>query len=278
MKAKKAIAIILTILTFAVTLSAADWMAPSKAGKKGNLVGGKTKWTYHEVDRKNPIEYKVKGPRTIKLFVRIPDSGHGEFTITLDGDKYKDIKFDALKSEKYTISIEDGKARAVSSAHTVKLKLEKGEHIVKITTNRTIYVRSVNLAKSAKAIAPVEFDKSLSLITGDSRTTYYTASKDKPVEFQYDGSGTLIVWTRLAFSEAMKGTQHYTVVVEQEGESTLRMKLESLISETSTWENDGNVLPGKARRFEIKLGKGKHKVVFWSEDTPAPYCAIRFKI
>ncbi len=268
-------------LIWAVLISGAfgaTWLKPSKSGKMGRLLGGKTEWTYHEVDGKNPISWKVEGPRTVKVYARIPNGGKGEFTIYIDGDKYKEIKIDRKKSAKYTISIADGKPRPVSTAHTVKLKLAKGEHVIKVVSKDRLFVRMVSLTKKSTAIAPASYEKSLSLVAGDSKTTYYSATKDKPIVFKYDGSGALTVWTRLAFSKSMKGMQHYTVVVSENGRKDRRMKMETVISETSSWVNDGGVIPGKARTFAIKLEKGEHTVEFKLDDTGAPYCAVRFLI
>ncbi len=270
--------VVLIMMIFVLSAFSADWMAPSKYGDKGHLVGGKTKWTYHEIDKKNSIAWKTEGPRSVEIFVRAPDEGEKIFAIYIDGDKYKEVKFKEKLSDKYTISIEETKPVPVTEAYTQKLRLGKGDHTVQVTSSQTLYVRMNNLTKKSKSIAPSAYEKSLSLITGDTKTTYYSASREKPVVFEYNGSGTLTVWTRLAFNESMKGTQHYTIVIENDEDTPRRMKLETVISETSTWSNDSGVIPGKARRFELKLGKGKHKLTFRPDDTTAPYCAIRFKM
>jgi hypothetical protein len=278
MKLSKMIAMIALSLFIAVSALAADWMAPSKAGDKGHLVGDKTKWTYHEVDKKNPIVWKTTGPRTVRLLVRSPEAKERVFTIYIDGQKYKDVKFTGTISDKYTISIEEGKPVPVTGAFGQRIKLGKGERTIEVRSDRVIYVRMNNLTKKTSSIAPTNYGESLSLITGDTRTTYYTITREKPVVFEYTGSGTLTLWSRLAFSETMKGKQHYTVVVEQEGKETKRIKMETTISGTSVWENDGGVIPGKARTFDVKLGSGKNKLTFRIEGTSAPYCAIRFRV
>jgi len=278
MSAVKKTALVLLGFLFVLASLGTDWMAPSKFGDKGHLVGGKTEWTYHEVDGKNPITWKTTGPRTVRLLVRAPNNKEHSFTIYIDGEKYKDFKFKETVSDKYTISIEEGKPTQVTSAFTQKIRLGKGSKTIEVRSSDMIYARLNNLTKQAKYIAPSAYDKSLALITGDTKTTYYTATSKKPVIFEYTGSGTVTVWTRLAFSKSMKGTQHYTILVEEEGKEPRRMKLETSISGTSVWENDGGVIPGKAKRFELKLGSGKHRISFKPDGTPSPYCALRFKV
>lgn len=278
MKSARTALIVLVILTLGFSVLGAEWMAPFKYGDKGHLVGGKIKWTYHEIDRKNPIMWKAKGPVTVKLYVRSPEEEKAVFAIYIDGDKYKEIEFEENLSDKFTISIEETDPTPVTEAYTQKIRLGKGDHTIQITTSQKLYVRLTRISKKSRSIAPASYKQSLSLIAGDTKTTYYAATRKDPAIFEYNGSGTLEVWTRLAFSKTMKGTQHYTIVVEQQGKTPRRMKLETEISETSILKNDGDVIPGKARRFKIDLGKGKNSLKLYPDNTPAPYCAMRFKV
>ena len=249
---------------------------PPKGGEKSALLGGKTEWVYHAFGDKEFLEWEITGTGYYRLFLRSTDI-KGEFTLYLDGDKYKSDKFSEGVSDKYKMRRGDGKPIKITSAETMKIRIGRGKHILKVVGEGEMFARLARLPGKSTSIAPDEYDKSLALITGDTRTTYYSATEESPAVLNVEGPAKIEVWTRLAFDKSMRGNQHYTIEVTG-ADKALRMKLESEISETSSFENDGDVIPGRAEKFDIKLKKGKYKLTFRPADTGAPYCAMRFTI
>jgi hypothetical protein len=252
-------------------------MKPSQTGKNCKLVGGKTEWTYSEVDKDHPAVWNVKGPRNYSLLTRIALKQNGEFTLYVDGKVYKTVKLDGNKASKYSIRVGDGKPFPVSDANIVRLKVEKGTHALKLVSNGALFVRLVKVPAKAKYIAPESYLKTVVLVSGDIKTTYYAGTKEKPVVFKFNGQGNLTVYSRLAYNATMKGIQHYTVVADVDGKP-LRYKLETDISQTSTLQNDKSLIAGKSKTVKIKLAKGNHVLKFWHEETIAPYVAYRFSV
>lgn len=271
--------IILTVFygLLASAVLGTNWIKPSKAGDSAKLVGGAVEWNYNKIDSANHAEWKVKSAGTYRLLVRIQPDKKGSFTLFIDDEKYKTVDVTAKKSEKYNMSVRDGKPFPISEAKALRIKLDKGSHVVRVESESEMFVRLVKIPKADSPISPDSYDKALVLITGDKTTTYFSASQKKPVVLTYDGARTISVWSRLAFDKKMKGVQHYTVVADNNG-TIKRVKFETTISSTSKWENDGSVIPGKAKVFDLKLGKGKNILKLWCEETTAPYCVFRFTI
>jgi len=277
MKYSKLFAVVGIIMVLSIN-AVGKSVEPTKTGAKCRLVGGSRDWIYYQVTNKNPTTWVVEGPGHVKIYARVPGDRKGEFTLYIDGEEYKVFEIEKKKSLKYKMQVGDGKPTEVSTAEKARIKIGSGEHTIKLVSKEKLFVRLLNEPKKSTSKAPEKYSRALSLITGDTKTTYYTATREKPAVLEYEGSGTLTVWTRLAFDKNMKGTQHYTLVTSEVGGKTRRMKLETVISETSVWENDGGVIPGKARKFTVVLSKGSHTIKFWPEDTPAPYCALRFTL
>jgi len=255
----------------------AKYVEPASGGKSCMLVGGKTAWKYTLVDSENSTEWRNLTADYVYVYIRAPKDDGSDFQIYIDGKKYKKASVVEKPSKKYEMRIEDANPKPVTTSKKMKIKLAKGMHSVELKTDEKIYVRLVTVPRKASAITPEEYGKSLSLVAGDNLTTYYTADASNSVVVKYEGSGTLTVWSRLAFDKKMKGTQHY-VVAAMMGKKTIRAKLETIISETSTWENDGEVITGKARTFKIDLPKGSNEIRFFIEDTTAPFCGFRFTV
>ena len=255
-----------------------ELVQPEEAGEKCHLTGGKTEWTYYTINQSGGITWEVSGPNYVKLYVRTAPSAKAEFDLFIDGEKYKNFEVEEGKSSKYKIRISDGKSRDVTTARTIRIKIADGQHAIRLTSSKNLFARLTLEPKRNVSIAPESYEKSLSLVAGDSKTTYYMVTMDKPAILEYSGQAVLTVWNRLAFDKNMKGAQHYEIVIAEEGKKPIRARFETVISETSRWENDGDVIPGKARTHSIKLGKGNHHITVWPDKTAAPYCAIRFTV
>ncbi|MCD6501713.1 hypothetical protein J7L01_03855 [bacterium] len=266
------------VLAMAVVSVQAKYVKPAKGGTSCKLVGGKVEWSYALAGSGDAVEWQGLKARHVKLYIRSPKGGGGDFQLYIDGKAYKKDTVREGASKKYKIRVGKDGPKAVSKAKTLMIKLAKGKHAIKLTSKEPLYVRLVTVAQKPSWITPEKYDKSLSLINGDKLVSYYSATASEPVVVKHEGAGTLTVWSRLAFDKNMKGTQHYTVVVRTADKKVIHARLETVISETSSWKNDGGVIPGKARTFKLDLAKGSNEIRFLLDGTVAPYCAFRFTI
>lgn len=266
------------MMVLCLTLLGASRVDPEIHGGKCYLTNSSKTWSYNISTEKKLIKWKTSGPREFNLYVRSSSDDKIDFDLYIDGDKYKSYALEEEYSSKYKMRIGDGKAKKVTGAKKIRIKLRSGKHTIELKCSEPLFGRLVKLQSKSSPQAPEKYDKALALITGDTRTTYYSATAKKPIVLDYEGSGKLKIWTRLAFDKSMRGTQHYGVIVNSDDKKPFRAELETEISETSQWENDGDIIPGKARTFEIKLEKGKHRLEFMPNNTASPYCAMRFTI
>ncbi len=274
----KRILIAITIIAALALSALGNFIAPKKAGSECKLVGDDGKFTYFKIDPKSPAEWSAVGPGYVRLFVRGYAGKTGDFQLLIDGKEYKRYGFSEKPSAKYKIEVGKSKPVEATMARVISIKLPKGKHSIEMRSGGDLFARMVAVPKKPSSIAPEQYDKSLSLINGDTKTTYYSATAQKPVVVKFNGSGTLTVWARLGFAEGMKGTQHFTVVAETAGGKQIRTKFSTSISGTSVWENDGKAIPSKAMTFTLPLSRGENIIKLWGEDTAAKYCAFRFSV
>ncbi|MCK5832901.1 hypothetical protein KAH81_04430 [bacterium] len=270
--------VISLIAMFVVLTAMGNFVPPKDYVTECALVSGESRFSYAQANSESSTLWNVSGPGYVKIYVRTEAGKNASVQLLIDGKEYKKYSISEKDSQKYKMEVGKSRRLNISQAKIIKIKIAKGKRNIELKSDGILYTRLVLVSQKPSALAPESYEKALSLINGDNKTTYYIGTAKKPIEIEYKGAGTLTVWSRLAFDKNMKGTQHYTVVAETVGDKKVRSKLESVISETSTWSNDGNVIPGKARTFKIKLKKGTNQIKLWSENTSGPYCAFRFSV
>ncbi|MBN2543238.1 hypothetical protein JXI42_10270 [bacterium] len=250
-------------------------LKPDSYINKVILEGSKNNYIYYSFSNKKPVELKVTGPKRIKVYLRAYNDCRGtEFNILVDENV---IQTDKMSKGLSKYKLKDTKEN-VSNAKTFNVKIPSGEHtlILKPFKKCISICRFVELEEELVLFAPTKTYRTLNLIVKEKGYDYYLCTKDEPVEVSIIGPTTITVYARLNYSKEMRGTQHFKIIVTENGESKYNYKLETNISEVSYYEEEKGLLPSKAEKFTIKVNKGSHKFKFYLGDSAANTAALRF--
>ncbi len=108
------------------------------------------------------------------------------------------------------------------------------------------------------AFCPLRPSEPVNLISRESKVGYYRFSKEKPLKVQINGPTELRVLTRIENHYQMKGRIHYRIQVKENSEVKNTYQLSSMRSDVAEYEDDRDLVPGKACEFVVKVPKGKH--------------------
>ena len=139
-------------------------------------------------------------------------------------------------------------------------------------------------AKQRKVLyAPTGYDRVGVIVNKGKEYKYYIFSRETPLKLELEGTTTLEVKVRLLYDVTMKGTQNFTVAIEQEGILGTRSQVASYSftaekSRISSLQGENGVVPSKAHGFKLVVPDGKHQYVITLRSTTAKSAAIRILI
>ncbi len=98
------------------------------------------------------------------------------------------------------------------------------------------------------------------LISNGKRVRYYSLKKGHPLFINLEGPVNLELTSRLAFDPQMGREEDYRLQVRDKGKVLGTYYLSTSRSEQTTVEGRSDLVPGKWRRCNIKLGPGTHEI------------------
>lgn len=293
---KGRIAFLLGLAAFLITIPADEVAAASKrikptssAGSLSIRIAGKNSG-YDKATRWTPVEFRVKGPKSVRLLSRYmfssPPADDTEVTYRLR------VEIDAATlptaTEKATVSTrarlpEGGR---VGTLERTILRIPDGDHKVRVyplERDATIALRVLSgSGKKSKiswtSFAPETHAGALRLHGGDTEYTYYRFNQEEAVAMTIHGPLRLKMTTRLDFGTGNGYTQAYVVKIFLDGELWKTYPLESRASHTSTYPDYPEITPGRGRILEVEIPDGTHEVSITLNGTTAAGAALRIRV
>ncbi len=106
--------------------------------------------------------------------------------------------------------------------------------------------------------SPLQPSQPVHLISSESTVNYYRFSTDEPLRVKVNGPTVLRVLTRVENHYQMKGRIKYRMQVKENNQVINTYQLNSKRSEITTYKNNAELIPGKAREFVINVPSGNH--------------------
>lgn len=249
-----------------------------RVGKKVSL--------YHRTTQARPAEFAVQGPVRLQVLARSIFAAAGaapiRLRLELDGKPVKTLRLKAVVSKKATL-VEGG---PVGGLYRATIEVPAGAHKVRVVPENASGMAAVrlfkgNAARGGKlkwvAFAPQTYERPLILRTGDKEETWYRFTAQKPAEMTIRGPLRLRVSTRLDFDQHAGTSQSYVVraFIDAKSES---YALKSRASQVGTYPEMGEIVPGMAQTFLIKVPAGTHQVSLRLDGTTATGATVRILV
>lgn len=235
------------------------------------VISGKNR-NYYSLSDKETSVINIKGPGKIRILSRgrfQPNQDNSEIryevVYSVDGAAEEKTRFSGIKrSTKATYlkgtlgvpgQLKDFEIELGRGYHTVSFKM--AEDIIPVAAR---YQYTPTKAKKIEWIAfsPLRPNEPVNLISRESTVGYYRFSSEKSLKVQINGPTELRVLTRIENHYQMKGRILYRVQVKENGVVKNTYQLSSRRSEVAVYEDDKELIPGKACEFVINVPKGKH--------------------
>jgi hypothetical protein len=175
----------------------------------------------------------------------------------------------------------------VGALYRVTLEVPVGAHKVRVVPEEASGIAAVrvfkgNASRGGKtkwiAFEPQVFERSLGLRTGDREETWYRFTAEKPAEVTIvHGPLRLKVSTRLDFDQHAGTSQSYVVRALIDGKSE-SYALKSRASQVGTYPEMGEIVPGMAQSFVLKVPAGTHRISLRLDGTTAAGATIRLLV
>jgi hypothetical protein len=247
---------------------------------------GKRVSSYHRTTQARPAEFTLQGPVRLRVMARNIFAAAGAAPILLrlelDGKSMKTLRLKAAISKKATL-VDGG---PVGGLYRAAIDVPSGTHTVRVVpedASGTAAVRLFkgNAARGGKikwvAFAPQTYERPLILRTGDKEETWYRFTAQKPAEMTIRGPLRLEISTRLDFDQHAGTSQGYVVRAFIDAKSE-GYSLKSRASQVGIYPEMGEIVPGLAQTFMIKVPAGTHQVSLRLDGTTATGATVRILV
>jgi len=256
-------------------------------GRAVTLLVGDKKSEYYLLGNKAPIRLQVDGPGklTVTSRLKLPagETGSRRYSVrakegnntvkmhTTQTEKssavFSSSGEPAGKSRKFTIKIPEG-----SFTYAFYLEDTEGDAALRFT-----FQGSKRTGKRV-TIEPLSYDRVVTATVNEKLLAYYVSSDKHRVKLRVVGPTKVRVTTRLNFTEKMKGSQKFSVVVSEKGAVVLARPLQTTKSVGLSYREWKEVVPGKAMSFSFDVPGGEHVYTFGLDQTLASAVSLRFFI
>ncbi len=251
-------------LIFLITIGALLAINPSSFKEEIRLRTDDSEFSYFSFDSQNPLEFELSGDRRYKLILRGETSPEEKIEVKsyLDGRPLKTYYFGKELSRKTRLA---SNGKSVTKGYVIYFKIPKGKHTLKLEPKSPLMATLYQEPKIKVSISPLSFAAEDYLVIEDDEYDYYLTSPKEPAVFQLVGPLNITLFSRLSHFPEMRGMQNYSITIDDNGEKS-NYHLESVPSETGSYRNHRNVIPGKANKTTIKLDEGEHMLKVWGEN------------
>jgi hypothetical protein len=256
---------------FAQSVGKSKSYKPTNYQKKvTTIVSGKSR-SYYSLSNEEVSRVSLRGPGKLRVITRarfMPDQKEDigyEILYTIDGGEQKRIRMSSVERSK--------KATYVKGSHGVpaelkdfEIELGRGDHSIEFKLSKLdfqVAARYIFTATKPKkrdwiAYSPLQPSEPVDIVSRESSVGYYRFSNDKPLRVAVNGPSELRVLTRIENHYQMRGRIHYRIQVKENGEVINTYQLNSQRSEVAVYEDNKDLIPGKACEFVIVVPKGRH--------------------
>jgi len=263
----------LLVVSSSSAMAAGKWLhvKPNKGTPNICLESQGQEFSYLMLDPSKAAEFKINGPRRIKLVSRYI-SGPGDptrqsFTITikLDGNEMLRKTFKAKANNAVTLCQEAG--TGVSSLRRAYVDIPKGAHRLQITGQSPgsgdvacrVFRESKRKITGTVPFAPESYLELATLqFESGKQSTYYRFEADSPLAFSINGPTSLQLYTRLDFDTGMLGSQKYTLEIWRDSKLWKTFHYDVTRLANAFYPEQLDLLPGTRKKLRIKVPAGKH--------------------
>lgn len=261
-------------LLVAPSVAAADqWnrVEPTADGTEVCLQSQGQSYTYYLLGTPRPLEFRINGPRRIKLISRyLLDRGDTDpirytVIISLDGNEALRKTFAAAAHPELALCERSGVVSALRRAY---IDVPKGSHTVQIAALTRgagevvgrLFRQNKRKSSGTVPFAPERF-RELTTLQFDSgkQSTYYRFDAEAPLVFSVHGPTSLQLYTRLDFGPGMLGSQKYTVEIRRDGEFWRNFHYDATRLANAFYPDQLEILPGTRKRLRLSVPEGRHR-------------------
>jgi len=244
---------------------------PAGFQEKVSIIISEKNRTYYFLSPEKPAVINVIGPGKLEVITRGQfkpgevDKINYNILYTVDGGAQKTTSFSGvIRSTKANFA--DGKLGNPGQNKEFVIELGRGNHNIEFKLKdgktpvacRFSFTPVKEKKKTWVAFSPTKPFEPVGIITKETTTTYYRFSMEKPLKIEVNGPSEIRVLSRIENHFQMKGTIHYRLQVKENGQVINTYQLSSKHSETANYEDNKDLIPGKACEFVIIVPKGKH--------------------
>ncbi len=228
-------------------------------------------FSYFLLDQAKAVEFKVNGPRRIKLISRYlagpgdPERQAFALTVHLDGDELVRKTFHAENNKGVVIC--GNSNSGVSSLRRIYVDIPKGSHKVQVLGQSPgsgdvacrLFKQSKRKSSGTVPFAPEGYLELATLqFDSGNQSTYYRFEAGTPLQFTVNGPTNLQLYTRLDFDLGMLGSQKYTVEVWRDGELWRTFHYDVTRLSNAFYPDQLELLPGTRKKLRITVPDGSH--------------------
>jgi hypothetical protein len=256
---------------FAQSTKKTQHLKPTNFQKRVTHVISEKSRSYYSLSSEKASVINVRGPGILRVISRgrfvqgEKENIKYEILYTINGGEQQSVKENYVgrsKKASYLNSalgvpgeLKDFEIELGRGSHTIEFKLKEKNIPVALR-----YKFTPTKAKKQDWIAfsPSQPTEPVNLITKEQIVKYYRFSLEKPLKVEINGPTELRVLTRIENHYQMKGRILYRLQVKEDDKVINTYQLNSRRSEVTVYENNKELIPGKAREFVINVPKGRH--------------------
>jgi hypothetical protein len=274
MKNPKFLILILVLcLPFSSLVQGSDTKAlkPKNAKTKiKTIISGKSK-TYYPLQFKEPSIISVRGPGKLKVITRVWFVSDEEQQLDyklyyrIDGTHENEVEFNNVERSE-TVTYKNYSLGVPGIGNNIILELGLGEHTIELwpgtktpkVAARYLFTKTREKKINWVSLSPLYPKEPVDLVSRENVIHYFRFSKSKPLIVKINGPTILRILNRMENHYYMKGRINYRLQVKEDGDVKNTYLLSSVRSEITSYKNDGEKIPGKAKEIVINVPGGTH--------------------
>lgn len=237
---------------------------------------------YYRLSRDQNLTYSLEGPQRIRVITRVviddnQDQKDYRIEYTVDDGTPRQFTADTEISPVVKHSIHS--SERIGKSRSLYITIPPGKHTYKFHpapgTDMTVYVRVLAAKMQTDAgddpemvhLRPSGNAERVKLLYKETPLTYYRLTDKTHAEVTVNGQTYLRLYTRVEFEYWMEGEVNYRITVMEDSKVKGTFQLSSDRSETTIYQDNGELIPGKWRRFKVGVPDGEHTYRFTMSDS-----------
>ncbi len=223
-------------------------------------------FSYHRLRVDDGPEFRVTGPRRVKLIARRVGPGSEEsFSVAVDLDG-REILRKSFRAKAHAGIAVCGDDQPVTSLRRLYVDVPKGAHTLRLrgaTLQGDVVCRLFRQSKRRSSgtvpFAPEGYEELATLqFESGKQSTYYRFRAGMPLRFTVTGPTTLQLYTRLDFERGMLGSQKYNLEVRRDGEVWRTFHYDATRLANAFYPDHLAILPGVRKKLRLPVPAGRH--------------------